>query len=59
MYASPISDIHVAIIHSVCVFVCLCACDADNGVAVSMNDIIIKLVATTLKVSRFIHTYSM
>ena len=28
-----------------------CVCDADNGVAVSVNDIIIKLVATTLKVS--------
>ena len=26
----------------------LCACDAGNGVAVSVNDIIIKLVATTL-----------
>ena len=29
----------------------LCVCDAGNGVAVSVNDIIIKLVATTLKVS--------
>ena len=28
-----------------------CVCDADNGVAVSVNDIIIKLVATTLKVN--------
>ena len=28
-----------------------CVCDAGNGVAVSVNDIIIKLVATTLKVS--------
>ena len=28
-----------------------CVCDTDNGVAVSVNDIIIKLVATTLKVS--------
>ena len=30
---------------------CVCVCDAGNGVAVSVNDIIIKLVATTLKVS--------
>ena len=28
-----------------------CVCDAGNGVALSVNDIIIKLVATTLKVS--------
>ena len=28
-----------------------CVCGAGNGVAVSVNDIIIKLVATTLKVS--------
>ena len=28
-----------------------CVCDAGNGVAVSVNDIIIKVVATTLKVS--------
>ena len=28
-----------------------CVCDAGNGVAVSVNDIIIKSVATTLKVS--------
>jgi len=34
----------------------LCVCDAGNGVAVSVNDIIIKLVATTLKVSTVIHT---
>ena len=32
-----------------------CVCDAGNGVAVSVNDIIIKLVATTLKVST-VHT---
>ena len=39
-----------------------CFCDAGNGVAVSVNDIIIKLVATTLKVSTvhrlFIHHVS-
>ena len=28
-----------------------CVCDAGNGVAVSVNDIIIKLVAITLKVN--------
>ena len=33
----------------------LCVCDAGNAVAVSVNDIIIKLVATTLKVST-VHT---
>ena len=33
-----------------------CVCDAGNGVAVSVNDIIIKLVATTLKVST-VHTF--
>ena len=33
-----------------------CVCDAGNGVAVSVNDIIIKLVATILKVSTVIHT---
>ena len=35
-----------------------CVCDAGNGVAVSVNDIIIKLVATTLKVSTVGYSYS-
>ena len=44
MYVTPLT-FHCVMLH------CHCVCDADNGVAVSVNDIIIKLVATTLKVS--------
>ena len=41
-------------------FVCVCVCVADNGVTVSMNDIVMKLVAATLKVIRYLYsTFSM
>ena len=54
MYATHLSFLwHVVIRHYKHVCVCVCA---DNGVAVSMNDIIIKLVAATLKVSRYFYS---
>ena len=65
----PSEIAHLYTVHVMCVtpltFLCVmlhwhCVCDAGNGVAVSVNDIIIKLVATTPKFVLYIgYSYSM